>query len=75
MKLQGVFMIIPLLAVVASGSTIPSTDGYSVQRLEKRGDSDSDIKGSTAKNSGSSWWKNLEPKEVLNLRFRTDIRR
>ncbi|KAH6564596.1 hypothetical protein BASA62_007820 [Batrachochytrium salamandrivorans] len=51
MKLQGVFMIIPLLAVVASGSTIPSTDGYSVQRLEKRGDSDSDIKGSTAKNS------------------------
>ncbi|KAH6582656.1 hypothetical protein BASA61_008406 [Batrachochytrium salamandrivorans] len=42
MKLQGVFMIIPLLAVVASGITIPSTDGYNVQRLEKRSDSEPD---------------------------------
>ncbi|KAH9252883.1 hypothetical protein BASA81_009186 [Batrachochytrium salamandrivorans] len=39
-------MIIPLLAVVASGSTIPSTDSYNVQQLEKRGDSDPDIKES-----------------------------
>ncbi|KAH6593120.1 hypothetical protein BASA50_007594 [Batrachochytrium salamandrivorans] len=43
MKLQGVFMIIPLLAVVANGSTIPSTDSYNVQQLEKRGDNDPDI--------------------------------
>ncbi|KAH9269932.1 hypothetical protein BASA83_007918 [Batrachochytrium salamandrivorans] len=43
MKLQGVFMIIPLLAIVASGITIPSTDGYNVQRLEKRGGSDPDF--------------------------------
>ncbi|KAH6596937.1 hypothetical protein BASA61_003318, partial [Batrachochytrium salamandrivorans] len=43
MKLQGVFMIIPLLAVAASGSTIPSTDSYNVQQLEKRGNNDPDI--------------------------------
>ncbi|KAH9269936.1 hypothetical protein BASA83_007922 [Batrachochytrium salamandrivorans] len=42
MKLQGVFMIIPLLAVVASGITIPSTDGYNAQQLEKRSDSEPD---------------------------------
>ncbi|KAH6572322.1 hypothetical protein BASA62_003471 [Batrachochytrium salamandrivorans] len=30
----------PLLAVAASGSTIPSTDSYNVQQLEKRGDND-----------------------------------
>ncbi|KAH6566576.1 hypothetical protein BASA60_009408 [Batrachochytrium salamandrivorans] len=42
MKLQGVFMITPLLAVVASGITIPSTDGYNVQQLEKRSDSEPD---------------------------------
>ncbi|KAH6598858.1 hypothetical protein BASA50_003365 [Batrachochytrium salamandrivorans] len=40
MKLQGVFMIMPLLAAAASGSTIPSTDSYNVQQLEKRGDND-----------------------------------
>ncbi|KAH9266491.1 hypothetical protein BASA84_001128 [Batrachochytrium salamandrivorans] len=51
MKLQGVFMIIPLLAVVASGSTIPSKTSYNVQRLEKRGDDDPASKGYTAKNS------------------------
>ncbi|KAH9245482.1 hypothetical protein BASA81_017024 [Batrachochytrium salamandrivorans] len=51
MKLQGVFMIIPLLAVTVSGSTTPSQTGYSVQRLEKRGDSDPASKGSTPKNT------------------------
>ncbi|KAH9276510.1 hypothetical protein BASA83_001215 [Batrachochytrium salamandrivorans] len=51
MKLQGVFMIIPLLAVVASGSTIPSKTSYNVQRLEKRGNNDPASKGYTAKNS------------------------
>ncbi|KAH6565780.1 hypothetical protein BASA60_009787 [Batrachochytrium salamandrivorans] len=30
----------PLLAAAASGSTIPSTDSYNVQQLEKRGDND-----------------------------------
>ncbi|KAH6598907.1 hypothetical protein BASA50_003413 [Batrachochytrium salamandrivorans] len=44
MKLQGVFMIMPFLAVIASGNTIPNTDSYNVQRLEKRGDNDPDIK-------------------------------
>ncbi|KAH6598860.1 hypothetical protein BASA50_003367 [Batrachochytrium salamandrivorans] len=43
MKLQGVFMIMPLLAAAASGSTIPSTDSYNVQQLEKRGNNDPDI--------------------------------
>ncbi|KAH6569525.1 hypothetical protein BASA61_004485 [Batrachochytrium salamandrivorans] len=49
MKLHGMFMIIPLLAVVASGSTIPSTDSYNVQRLEKRGNDDPASKKSGAK--------------------------
>ncbi|KAH6585665.1 hypothetical protein BASA61_006782 [Batrachochytrium salamandrivorans] len=34
----------PFLAVIVSGSTIPSTDSYNVQRLEKRGNDDPDIK-------------------------------
>ncbi|KAH6564633.1 hypothetical protein BASA61_003291 [Batrachochytrium salamandrivorans] len=40
----------PLLAVIASGNTIPSTDSYNVQQLEKRGDNDPASKKSAAKN-------------------------
>ncbi|KAH6566575.1 hypothetical protein BASA60_009407 [Batrachochytrium salamandrivorans] len=50
MKLQGVFMITPLLAVVASGITIPSTDGHNVQQLEKRSDNDPVVRGPDSKN-------------------------
>ncbi|KAH6580019.1 hypothetical protein BASA60_003060 [Batrachochytrium salamandrivorans] len=73
MKLHGMFMIIPLLAVVASGSTIPSTDSYNVQRLEKRGNDDPASRNPALRIQGLSWQQVLESKEVLNLKFRTDI--
>ncbi|KAH6585895.1 hypothetical protein BASA50_000839 [Batrachochytrium salamandrivorans] len=62
MKLQGVFMIIPLLAVAVSGSTIPSKTSYSVQRLEKRGDDDPASKGSAPKNTKVELAVGSEPK-------------
>ncbi|KAH6571732.1 hypothetical protein BASA60_002549 [Batrachochytrium salamandrivorans] len=53
----------PLLAVAASGNTIPSTDSYDVQQLEKRGDNDPDINESAVEELKAKLMEEYEAKK------------